>query len=323
MPLITENSNIIESKASPFSLKNTDAYLTWRAEKLANYPTDSAKLVVGIGNLGNISDTEFGTMQKILQKTNMVIYDSKDDSADPEATRKGLRALALRFGLDTSEAHRSAGEQRIVALEVSDKGSKRGYIPYSNRPLNWHTDGYYNASGEEIGTFLLHCARDASKGGRNQLLDPEIAYIRLRDENPAYIEALSHMEAMTIPFNTEADGSVRPDSIGPVFSVRNDGNLAMRYTARTRSISWRDDVTTTQAVEFLNHLLADNEPLIQTIKMRPGQGVINNNVLHNRTGFENGGTTDGRLLYRIRFHQRAQNSPTSNQSQKGKSHETQ
>ncbi len=306
MPLITENSNIIESKDTPFDLKNHDAYLAWRSKKLENYPTDSTKLVVDIADLGTISDKELRLMQKILQKTNMVIYNFKGDSGDETATKKSLRELAQNFGLDTSEAHRSAGEERIVALEVSDTGSKRGYIPYSNRPLNWHTDGYYNARGEEIGAFLLHCARDATKGGRNQLLDPEIAYIRLRDENPAYIEALSHPQAMTIPFNKEADGTVRPDSVGPVFSLTDNGALTMRYTARTRSISWRDDNMTARAVEFLNHLLGDNEPLIQTIKMQPGQGMINNNVLHNRTGFEDGETGHGRLLYRIRFHQRVQ-----------------
>jgi len=309
--LITENSNIIESKATPFSLKNGNEYLAWRAEKLNNYPTDSANLVVDIANLGSVSSTEVAMMRKILQKANMVIYNCQADTGDAAATKKGLHSLALQFGLDSSEAHRSADDERIVALEVSDKGSKRGYIPYSNRPLNWHTDGYYNAKGEEIGAFLLHCARDATKGGRNQLLDPDIAYIRLRDENPAYIEALSHPQAMTIPFNKEADGSLRPDSIGPVFASTKDGALAMRYTARSRSISWRNDKTTRKAVEFLNHLLAGNEPLIATIKMRPGQGMINNNVLHNRSGFENGDTLEGRLLYRIRFHQRVHMNPTT------------
>ncbi len=306
MPLITEKSNIIECTASPFNLDDQQGYLAWRQQKLENYPVDSSKLVVEIADLENLSDQEFDSMRSNLAKTNMVIYSSNAVSTDSITTKKALKALSSRFGLNADEAHRSAGEESIVALEVTNQGGKRGYIPYSDKPLNWHTDGYYNAKGDEIGAFLLHCARDAMAGGQNQLLDPEIVYIRMRDENPAYIEALSHPGAMTIPFNTEQDGSIRPDSVGPVFKVSNDGNtLSMRYTARTRSISWRDDPLTIEAVEFLRNLLNGNEPLVQTIKMRPGQGMINNNVLHNRTGFENSNTeNDGRLLYRIRFHER-------------------
>ncbi len=306
MPLITEKSNVIESPKSPFDLTADEAYQVWRKKKLENYPEDSAKLVVEISDLENISEPEFDSMCSILAKTNMVIYACRNVSDDPASIRKGLTALTSRFGLNANEAHRSAGEENIVALEVTNQGGKRGYIPYTNKPLNWHTDGYYNASGQEIGAFLLHCARNALAGGQNQLLDPEIAYIRLRDENPAYIEALSHPETMTIPFNKEADGSIRPDSIGPVFKISDDGmNLSMRFTARTRSISWRDTPKTNEAVAFIKHLLDGNEPLVQTITMRPGQGMINNNVLHNRTGFENSATdNNGRLLYRIRFHQR-------------------
>ena len=306
MPHITENSNIIEHTGSPFDLKDQQEYLAWRHQKLENYPEDSSKLVVEIADLENVSDLEFESMCSILAKTNMVIYSCDRFSIDSSKIKKSLRALSGRFGLNADEAHRSAGEESIVALEVTNQGGKRGYIPYSDKPLNWHTDGYYNAKGEEIGAFLLHCARDAMAGGQNQLLDPEIVYIRLRDENPAYIKALSHPEAMTIPFNTEQDGSIRPDSVGPVFMVSDNGNtLSMRYTARTRSISWRDDSITKEAVEYLRNLLNGNEPLVQTIKMRPGQGMINNNVLHNRTGFENGhAENNSRLLYRIRFHER-------------------
>ncbi len=305
MPVTTEKPNIITYVASPFNLKDKDAYLAWRRQKIENYPEDSSKIVVEIADIENLSDQEFDSMCSILAKTNMVVYSCDTISTDSSATKNALRMLSSRFGLNADEAHRSAGEESIVALEVANQGGKRGYIPYSDKPLNWHTDGYYNAKGREIGAFLLHCARDAMAGGQNQLLDPEIAYIRLRDENPAYIEALSHPEAMTIPFNTEQDGSIRPDSVGPVFMVSDNGTaLSMRYTARTRSISWRADPVTKEAVAFLQNVLDGNEPLVQTIKLRPGQGLINNNVLHNRTGFENGEENLGRLLYRIRFHQR-------------------
>ncbi len=305
---ISQKTNQIDTVISPFTLENTEAYARWRQQKLNDYPDESSKIIVEISDMAKPSPAEMAEMYRIFKKTNMVIYASKKVPKDNHATRLAITALARSFGLDTAEAHRSAGEERMVALEVSNKGTKRGYIPYSTRPLNWHTDGYYNSPQEEIGTFILHCAQNALSGGQNQLLDPEIAYIRLRDENPAYIEALSHPEAMTIPFNTEPDGTIRPDSVGPVFKPLPDASaMTMRYTARTRSISWREDDMTQKAVEFLTRLLDNNEPLILTATMQPGQGLINNNVLHNRTGFDNGSENDKtRLLYRIRFLQRIQ-----------------
>ena len=49
-------------------------------------------------------------------------------------------------------------------------------------------------------------------------------------------------DAMTIPARVDDDGVARPAETGPVFSRRSaDGALHMRYTARTRSIEWKDD----------------------------------------------------------------------------------
>jgi len=116
---------------------------------------------------------------------------------------------------------------------------------------------------------------------------------------------------MSIPENREENGTIRPVSIGPVFSVNaGSGQLEMRYTARTRSIVWRDDATTKAAVARLQNLLCAGDPLMQTVTMQAGHGVLNNNVLHNRTGFDSNGDGVGtepgsrRLVYRIRFHNR-------------------
>jgi alpha-ketoglutarate-dependent taurine dioxygenase len=314
MSSLSQNITDIDNTTSPFALDNHQVYYDWRQRKLDNYPDESSKLIVEISDMANPTPVEQEKMSGILAKTNMVIYASRKIPQDNKAPRLAIAKLASHFGLNCAEAHRSAGEERMVALEVSNQGTKRGYIPYSTKPLNWHTDGYYNGQDEEIGTFILHCAQNALAGGQNQLLDPEIAYIRLRDKNPAYIEALSHPEAMTIPFNTEPDGTIRPDSVGPVFKALADNSaMTMRYTARTRSISWRDDAMTREAVAFLVHLMDNNEKHIHTLTMQPGQGLINNNVLHNRTGFENGGENGkSRLLYRIRFLQRIKQPATMN-----------
>src|SRR5690606_19858266 len=101
-----------------------------------------------------------------------------------------------------------------------------------------------------------HCVRPAREGGGNALLDPEILYIRLRDESPALVAALMHNEAMRIPDSVEEDGRVRPASTGPVLWVDpRDGSLGMRYTARARNVSWRDDADTRSALALIERLL--------------------------------------------------------------------
>ena len=283
------------------------AYSAWREKKLREaheFAQETAP--VEIRDLANPSDSEREELVRRCRATNGALYQAVHPSEDAEMVRDQLLAFANAMGLRIAEKHRSAGRNGIVALQVSHKESQRGYIPYSRKPMNWHTDGYYNAPDEKIRAMVLHCVRPASDGGVNQFLDPEIAYIRLRDENPAFIEALMHPEAMIIPENREKDGSLRPASIGPVFAIEaRTGALEMRYTARTRSISWRDDPLTEQAVAFLSQVLSGNDPLMQTVRMEAGQGILCNNSLHNRTGFDPDSQQGSRrLLYRIRFHNR-------------------
>ena len=135
----------------------------------------------------------------------------------------------------------------------------------------------------------------------NQLLDHEIVYIQLRDRNPDYIQALMHPQAMTIPANIVDGEELRPDATGPVFSVMQDGNLHMRYTHRKRNISWRDDPLTLEAVAYLGELMTADNPYYFEGSLQSGQGLICNNVLHTRTGFEEGSK---RLLYRARYFDR-------------------
>ena len=237
----------------------------------------------------------------------MCLYHSRQHLGDAQGTRRALAAFARHFGLIRFERHRSAEADGIVALEVIAEGGRLGYIPYTNRPLGWHTDGYYNYEGPArmIRAMLLHCVRSASQGGDNSLFDHEIAYIRLRDENPDFIAALMHPEAMTIPANEEADGKMRAENSGPVFVLDPaTGGLTMRYTARKRYIRWREDVTTEAAVRALERVLSE-DPLIMRVRLAPGEGVICNNIMHDRIGFETGPSSGpGRLLYRIRSYDR-------------------
>ncbi len=290
---------------SPFDLSDHDAYRRWRDAKLADYPQSPEELFVEIADLAHPTAAEREAVTALCRKANVAIYVTRPERPDPNVVRRELPTFARAFGLNGMEGHRSAAEDGVVALEIARDETRTGYIPYTNRPLSWHTDGYYNAPEDRIRSFILHCCRDAESGGESALLDPEIAYIRLRDENPRFIAALMHEEAMTIPANREKDGSIRPESIGPVYSVEpGSGDLRMRYTARKRYIAWRDDPDTRDAAAFIASMLANGEPLVFRHKLEPGQGIICNNVLHARTGFDGAPSPEAssaRLLYRIRY----------------------
>ena len=291
----------------PWDLEDVQSYRIWRDIKLSQ----ASELLensdpVSLGSLANPTPAELGEMTRRCAISNAVLYRFDQKGQSVETVTKFLINFADSFGLTIAEKHRSAGKHGIVALQQNDSVGKKGYIPYSKKPMNWHTDGYYNAPDQKIRAMVLHCFQSADNGGVNQFIDNEIAYIRLRDENPDYIRALMHPEAMTIPENDEGNGKLRPVSIGPVFAADPDsGKLEMRYTARTRSIKWRDDQTTRDAVAFLTKTLSSDDPFIQTIKMESGDGILCNNSLHNRTGFDADlSEPSERLMMRVRFHNR-------------------
>lgn len=292
--------------AKPFDLDDNLAYSAWRAQKLECYPRSIEALRVPVADLARPTPEEKSALAARCRQANMAIYvTAAETSASGDAAmRANLRQFASSFGLGNLEAHRSAEDDGIVAIEVTAAQSKRGFIPYTNKPLSWHTDGYYNPPDVPIKAMLLHCVRPARAGGINALLDPDIAYIRLRDKGQALVAAMMHPEAMTIPESVEEDGSVRPVSTGPVFLIDAEGRLTMRYTARGRNIIWRDDEDTRAAVALLNRLLThEEEELIITYRMDAGEGLLSNNVLHTRTAFENDDSTT-RLLYRVRYRER-------------------
>lgn len=280
--------NSFTAMSDSFKLENNDAYRRWRDQKLNGYPQDAQSLLVDLSDFHNPSDAEIAALKKRISKTNMALYACSPGKAEDVGTTKhALSSLGLRLGLKNLDANLCADEDDISLLSIAEGGRKGRYIPYTNRPINWHTDGYYNSPDHKIKGMALHCISPAATGGENTLMDPEIAYILLRDENPDFIRALMHPHAMEIPPNDEGDGVIREAQSGPVFSVfGDDATLHMRYTARTRSIKWRDDEMTTAAVAFLGDYLNRDSPYIFRHRMAAGEGVFCNNVLHNRTGFE-------------------------------------
>lgn len=289
---------------SPFNLNNNDAYKAWRDDKLENYPTRVEELIVEIKDPRNLSSAEHSAILERVKNANMAIYVSQiGDEEDKQISHK----ISAQLGLTNlwMDPNRLADDDGVTSLTVRDDDEVRTlYIPYTNRPLHWHTDGYYNDPGKQIDGLNLHCVRSSKEGGENGLTDHEIAYILLRDANPEFIEAFMVEDAMTIPANNQ-HGFNRPDRPGPVFSLHPKGHLHMRYTARKRNIVWKDDDATKAAVSALEQLLASDTSFIYRATLQSGMGLISNNILHNRSGF-NDDPDSPRLLYRARFYDRVQ-----------------
>ena len=288
--------------ASPFDLADDTAYRAWREAKLAAYPKNVDELIVPLADPRTLTANETHALATACARANMAFYSAPHLSAADKSLPK---LLAQQLGLNRLEGNYLADEDGLSSITPNDdETSARGeYIPYTHKPINWHTDGYYNALDRRILGMTLHCAQDAEAGGENALLDHEIAYIQLRDTNPDYIAALMQPDAMTIPARMDEDNVARAEQSGPVFAVDPEqGFLFMRYTARTRSIVWKADAVTQAAVKTLAEILADSEFTL-TARMTPGMGLICNNVLHTRNGFSDS-PGHRRLLYRGRYYDR-------------------
>ena len=283
---------------NPFCLHQKAAYAHWRTLKLAHYPTCFDQLVVPLSNLSSISQSEHAKLKTCIDKTNMVICSAPNP---PDKTL--LRELGKHFGLTRLDANIYAEEDAITALQVQTSRSRQqAFIPYTDKALSWHTDGYYNPLHRQIRAMALYCASAAVEGGDNSLLDPEIAYLLMRDENPAFIRALSDPTVLTIPAHIDdAGANLRPAQTGPVFSVI-DGQLHMRYSHRKRNIVWHTSELVEQARAFLSHLF-DHCAYRFNGKLAPGQALLCNNVLHNRTAFKDN-VTHKRCIYRARYYDR-------------------
>ncbi|QGU32757.1 TauD/TfdA family dioxygenase [Thermochromatium tepidum] len=286
---------------SAFALDDDSAYLRWRERKLEQTPTDLGALIVEVRDPRRLSDAERAAILERCRRANLAIYiGATGDDPDKEIPR----ALGASLGLHRLDHNPGADEDAITALTVQTDVRHRDYIPYSNLPISWHTDGYYNDAAHQIRGLVLHCVHPAAEGGANALLDHEIIYLLLRDQNPEFIRALMHPGCMIIPANRSQGEEIRPERAGPVFSVHPDGRLHMRYTHRTRNIRWRDDPITRAAVAALRSLLDQGTPWTLSARLESGWGLVCNNVLHTRTGFTDGPVP--RLVYRARYYDRLQ-----------------
>ena len=287
---------------SPFNPDSADLYQRWRDTKMADYPVSLDELIIEVNEPRQLTEAEHKKLLGLCQQTNMVIYAANTgDDPDPEIAL----AMGRAFGVYELDHNWLADETGLTSLTVVEEGNRQNYIPYSNRAINWHTDGYYNTPDKQIHALNLHCVMPAPEGGENRLMDHEVAYILLRDDNPDYIRALMADDVMTIPPRMGQDGTIaRKEETGPVFSVNpHSGDLHMRYTIRTRNVVWKNDPLTREALQKLESLLETEGDYRYQGKLQSGMGLISNNVLHDRSAFEDS-DEQKRLIYRARYYGR-------------------
>ncbi|MDG2172157.1 MAG: TauD/TfdA family dioxygenase [Gammaproteobacteria bacterium] len=285
---------------SPFLLENQTEYKKWRDNKLAQYPASKNKILVKLNN-SNLNNNSINLLRDSINKYNFGIYEFNS-----KLTNEYLKKFCSKLKLLQSVSNLLADENDISNITNQNTERKQSsgieYIPYTNKQLNWHTDGYYYPIDSAVKSFLLHCEHPAKIGGENILLDHEIMYIFLRDHNPDYIKILMQNDIMEIPGNKNIKGS---SSIkGPVFYIDEKNFLNMRFTSRQQNIIWQKSDMIKKIKDYIFSFIAEDNYYTFNILLRENQGYIANNVLHKRKEYVDGDKK--RLLKRLRFSERVE-----------------
>ena len=146
MHTLESTTSSLAPTAIPFDLENESAYRQWRALKLRSYPARVEELVVEVGDPRALTGAEREAILQRSRKANMAIYAGKVREADRDIPRM----LGRQIGLQRLDSNWLADDDGITQLVVSGTGARQSYIPYTDRPIKWHTDGYYNPPTRRI-----------------------------------------------------------------------------------------------------------------------------------------------------------------------------
>ena len=284
---------------SPFLLENEGAYQAWRSNKLRKRREMAATTVYELDDESGLPQTKLEQIRQQVAAFNFVVYQSASELGKSE-----FLALNRQFGLQDLDVNLGADEDKVTSLQVVDESDKRSqYIPYTNRGMNWHTDGYYNPDGRRINAFALYCVHQSERGGGNYLFDHEMMYLLIRDQAPNLLEALMCDDMMCVPANVQDNRVIRAEETGPVFYLQ-PGNCAlnMRYTSRPHNIVWKSDRLSATALNRVREILMDGKTLVEIKLQQQRQGIVCNNILHGRQAFQDGADMPPRLVYRARYY---------------------
>lgn len=283
---------------SPFLLENEGTYQAWRARKLKIRQQMATDRVFQLDREARLPESQLEQVRQQVSAYNFVVFQSQAEIGKLE-----FLALNRQFGLHRLDSNPGADTDAVTSLRVVSEADERAqYIPYTNRALNWHSDGYYNPPERRINAFALYCVNQAARGGGNYLFDHELMYILIRDRAPDLLAALMADDLMRIPPNIQDNRIVRAEESGPVFSIQPENyGLHMRYTSRPHNIVWKSDKRSEQALNLVREILMDSEAVIE-LRLQNNQGIVCNNILHGRQAFHDQAELPGRLIYRTRYY---------------------
>ena len=272
-----------------FTAKSAE-FLRWAEEKEKNIPHNVNEILVNIHDINNVKISEISKIKETINRYNSCIYSSK---------------VALKINTNLLKFVESVGMRtydcnNIESNEISTitplQNNKINYIPYTDKSLNWHTDGYYDR--KSIFSWLLHCVNPATQGGENYLLDHELVlreYLLRNDD----INNLMAEDALTIP---ESKDTSRSEISTYIFSFKNKyRRLHMRFSMRKDNIG--TSAKASPAIIKLKEIIEnDCAKYSLTYKLQKNEGIITNNILHGRKAFKDDKVK--RKLLRIRSYER-------------------
>ncbi len=281
-------------------LNNLDEYKCWRDDKLENSNTNIETCLIEINNPFKIIKSEKDKIKLLCQKNNFVLFHIKQQSNYPKA----IIAINKQLGLVDYDSHLYVLNQGLANITKNVKKDQSKFIPYTDKAIGWHTDGYYNKISQRIRAFSLFCVTPASYGGENKWINQQIVYLQLRESNPDVAMALTHIQAMNIPEHAINNIVKRKASIGAIFFIdQSTSQLYMRYTQRKKNIIYSNSQEVRQAITVLDKYLKTTTKYHFSHTMTANQGILCNNILHKRSAFTDN-PTNPRLLLRGRYFNR-------------------
>ena len=272
------------------SAKSED-FIEWAAKKDLDIPSNINDLKVSISDINYVSKAEISQIKQKLTKFNCCIYASGTDLDDNSKIMRFAQSLGMR----TFDSH-NIDDSAISTISANKDENNIRYIPYTNKGLNWHTDGYYDS--KPIFSWLLHCIEPALSGGENFLLDHELAireYILKYDD----IIYLTNNETFSIPTDEVAKREITSNY---VCDMNNEyKKLHMNFSMRKENIIVNKDSESAMS-KLIKIIKEDCKKYHLTYKLSKSEGIVSNNILHGRNAFKDGRVM--RKILRIRSHER-------------------
>ena len=272
------------------SAKSED-FIEWAAKKDLDIPSNINDLKVSISDINHVSKAEISQIKQKLTKFNCCIYASGTDLDDNSKIMRFAQSLGMR----TFDSH-NIDDSAISTISANKNENNMRYIPYTNKGLNWHTDGYYDS--KPIFSWLLHCIEPALSGGENFLLDHELAireYILKYDD----IIYLTNNETFSIPTDEVAKREITSNY---VCDMNNEyKKLHMNFSMRKENIIVNKDSGSAMS-KLIKIIKEDCKKYHLTYKLSKSEGIVSNNILHGRNAFKDGRVM--RKILRIRSHER-------------------